>query len=137
MIVSGRSHSTHSRVTSTLAFKVHQILSSKCCTVTGWPPTIAGPSFALCEHNTNKSYLSTCRCGQEGSRAGSSSSGSYSTPAGLLAGGRVRKAFAANYKINYQCQEMVQPSRPQACCSQWTHIYCITQDDKGMRSVSI
>ena len=58
MIISGWSHSAHSRVTSTLAFKVHQILSSKSCTVIGLPPTIAGPSFALCEHNTNTRVIS-------------------------------------------------------------------------------
>lgn len=46
----------------------------------------------------NKRYgkRETCRCGQAASRVGSSSSGSYSAPAGFADGGRERNTLIEN-----------------------------------------
>lgn len=47
-----------------------------------------------------KNSYTICKCGQDVSRVGSSSSGSNSAPDGLLFGGRVLNAFTANYRIS-------------------------------------
>ena len=44
-----------------------------------------------------KNSYTICKCGQLGSRVGSSSSGSNCSPLGFVEGGRARKALMANY----------------------------------------
>lgn len=51
--------------------------------------------------NITRLLVPTCICGHAASKFGSSSSGSYSAPLGLLSGGNDRKVFNANCKTIY------------------------------------
>ena len=53
----------------------------------------------LFQHQKQNINLHTCTCGQAASSVGSSSSGSYSAPAGFDDGGSGRKMLIANYQL--------------------------------------
>ena len=57
------------------------------------------PDLLRTFHDESLKNARTCKWGQAASKVGSSSSGSYSAPAGLAEGGRARNMLTENYEI--------------------------------------